>query len=131
MVVHRSIVRIPRNANIRRTANVCAVLSLYILANLIFYKYWYIINGTSVGILCCCGCGMLCYLRNIDASSDSGSDGDDDTRTDLSSDTDSDNEITIDIPSIMAYPVPESVVVSADGGDITDVSCVAVRIEEL
>ena len=139
MPIHRSIVRIPRNANIRRSANVCGVLSLYILANMIFYKYWYVINGTTIAFLCCCGGGVLCYVRSIDVETDSDPDGDpdgdqgSDTCTDMSSDTSSDNEFTIDIPSIMAYPVPESILVvdgNVDGND-EDVSCVAVRIEDL
>ena len=138
MPIHRSIVRIPRNANIRRSANVCGVLSLYILANMIFYKYWYVINGTTIAFLCCCGGGVLCYVRSIDVETDSDPDGDpdgdqgSDTCTDLSSDTssdtNSDNEFTIEIPSIMAYPVPES---SPVGDDVADVSCVAVRIDKL
>ena len=126
MPVHRSIVRIPRNANIRRSANVCAVVALYVLANLMFYKYWYVINGTTVVLLCCCGSGVLCYLRSIDVETDS--DQGSDTCTDMSSDTSSDDEIVIDIPPIMAYPVPEGVTLGTGEGTDPDTMCVAVKV---
>tara|TARA_E500000178_G_scaffold348984_1_gene405053 strand:- start:47 stop:331 length:285 start_codon:yes stop_codon:yes gene_type:complete len=51
MVYHRSIVRISKNKNLEIFSNCCLFLIIYIILNLIFYEYWYIINGILLFLL--------------------------------------------------------------------------------
>ena len=64
----------PTRNNIERGLRISIVLICYILLNVLFYKHWIIINGSTF-ILLICGCGTYGYLRQktdeiLDTSSD-------------------------------------------------------------
>ena len=51
MVYHRSIVRISKNKNLKLFSNCCLFLIIYLILNIIFYEYWYVINGILLFLL--------------------------------------------------------------------------------
>ena len=65
---------LPNRNTIEQCISVSTVLGCYVLVNVLFFKYWKIINGSAAALLIC-GCGTYGYLRHktdeiLDTSSD-------------------------------------------------------------
>jgi hypothetical protein len=117
MPVHRSIIRTRRNENTTRAFNACAAFACYIALNIIYRKYWIIINGSTMAIIVC-GCTVICCLNGIDHETDSESDSltdiesisEDGSEVDEPTSTDTVNievhdAVSVEIPPLTAYPI--------------------------
>ena len=108
---HRSIVRIKRNENTRRSINFCTILVLYLFLNWILKKYIIILNSVTLGVLCCGGGIIYCWKRsedNVDSESDFGELSDSESDGMSSSDLNNNNESPTSTDEINIY-VPSKI----------------------
>ena len=156
MYGHRSIVRIRDNENTRRSFNLCsAVVLFYIIIAFFFKKYLLIIIGTNVFICfgglciyhnCTDNSNTNTYIDDQDDETDDSSTADDSSTVDDSSTANdsstesptSQDDIHIDIPPLMAYPLTPEQYFTDDASIIVNVqkdsdieTPIATRINEL
>tara|TARA_B100001057_G_scaffold447852_1_gene487667 strand:+ start:69 stop:347 length:279 start_codon:yes stop_codon:yes gene_type:complete len=90
-MAHRSIIRIKRNESTERAFNFCSGVIIFIILNILYYKYWYILYSVLFIILIC-----ICiynWYKNKQKENN----------TTINAEIINDEVIDVTIPTIIAY----------------------------